>query len=1133
MLACAAVAAAVGVFQSGAPAVAADTWLGGTGTWNTPGSWSTGVPNSAATDVAIDGGNATNSSVTLDISPSIKSLTLDAGDSLTIASGQSLTIASGAAVNGTLTLNSTGSSTVLSFNGAQTLSGSGKVLFGGSTAFNTINGSGPLTIGPGISIRTGTQSGTISPTTLINQGLISAETSTKTLTINPTSFTNTGTAQATDGTLAITATSWTNSGTLGVSGNGVLQLGGTFTTAGLGTISRSGGTINVTGLLDNSNATLALTATTGSFNLAGGTLRGGTVTASGGAALAIPQFSSATLDGIANLNADLTLANGVSLSVINGLSVASGHTLTLGSTGSSTVMTFNGPQTLSGAGQVLFGGSTAFNTINGSGPLTIGPGISIRTGTQSGTISPTTLINQGLISAETSTKTLTINPTSFTNTGTAQATDGTLAITATSWTNSGTLGVSGNGVLQLGGTFTTAGLGTISRSGGTINVTGLLDNSNATLALTATTGSFNLAGGTLRGGTVTASGGAALAIPQFSSATLDGIANLNADLTLANGVSLSVINGLSVASGHTLTLGSTGSSTVMTFNGPQTLSGAGQVLFGGSTAFNTINGSGPLTIGPGISIRTGTQSGTISPTTLINHGLISAETSGKTITISSSPFTTTGTVQATDGTLAITSTSWTNSGTLGVSGNGVLQLGGTFTTAGLGTISRTGGTIEITGMLDNTNATLPLAATGSIILQNGTLRGGTVTTGGGAVLGIANFTTGTLDGVVLDTNFSSGTGATVAIPNALSLVNGHTFAMLGNQTFSGAGQFLFAGTGGASLVTGDTGLNITATFSIKTAGQGGTITVPSITNQGLISAETAGKTLTINGALNNTGTIRAQAGATLVLNNGVSGAGVASVDTFSTLQAPFIRQTSLTLAGNAGDSTSFAHVKINTKAQGGQTSVIKTLVLPTDASSHPLYSIDLTDNALAIDYTGASPMSAIKAAILSGRAGGAWNGPGITSSSLPANTSKALGYAEASDAIGASGGSFAGQSVDGTTVLVRYTLAGDVNLDGTVGFSDLVKLAQNYGLSDGSATWSKGDFSYDGNVGFADLVALAQNYGSSLPAEAIPGATADFASALAAAESSVPEPLSAPIFLSLALLGTTRRRRRIILDEGR
>ena len=59
-----------------------------------------------------------------------------------------------------------------------------------------------------------------------------------------------------------------------------------------------------------------------------------------------------------------------------------------------------------------------------------------------------------------------------------------------------------------------------------------------------------------------------------------------------------------------------------------------------------------------------------------------------------------------------------------------------------------------------------------------------------------------------------------------------------------------------------------------------------------------------------------------------------------------------------------------------------------------------------------------------------------------------------------------------------FQLYGDVNLDRSVGFADLVALAQHYGKS--GETYAHGDVSGDGEVGFADLVAIAQNYGKSL-----------------------------------------------------
>jgi predicted chitinase len=55
-------------------------------------------------------------------------------------------------------------------------------------------------------------------------------------------------------------------------------------------------------------------------------------------------------------------------------------------------------------------------------------------------------------------------------------------------------------------------------------------------------------------------------------------------------------------------------------------------------------------------------------------------------------------------------------------------------------------------------------------------------------------------------------------------------------------------------------------------------------------------------------------------------------------------------------------------------------------------------------------------------------------------------------------------------------LAGDADHDGTVNFSDLVILAQNYGSS--GRTFSQGNFNYDITVDFADLVILAQRYGT-------------------------------------------------------
>jgi len=55
-------------------------------------------------------------------------------------------------------------------------------------------------------------------------------------------------------TVGTAGTTWTNVGTITASGGGTVDLGGNFTTADLtsGLINGAGGTLNITGLLDNS-----------------------------------------------------------------------------------------------------------------------------------------------------------------------------------------------------------------------------------------------------------------------------------------------------------------------------------------------------------------------------------------------------------------------------------------------------------------------------------------------------------------------------------------------------------------------------------------------------------------------------------------------------------------------------------------------------------------------------------------------------------------------------------------------------------------------------------------------------------------------------------------------------------------
>jgi len=128
-------------------------------------------------------------------------------------------------------------------------------------------------------------------------------------------------------------------------------------------------------------------------------------------------------------------------------------------------------------------------------------------------------------------------------------------------------------------------------------------------------------------------------------------------------------------------------------------------------------------------------------------------------------------------------------------------------------------------------------------------------------------------------------------------------------------------------------------------------------------------------------------------------------------------------------------------------------------------TIDIGASTVLISYSGSSPLAAVQAAIKSGYDGGKWDGTGIISTAAAANSGFAVGYADSADGV------VSGQPAN--TIELKYTLAGDANLDGTLNFSDLVILAQHYGSA--AATWDQGDFNYDGTVNFSDLVILAQN----------------------------------------------------------
>lgn len=158
--------------------------------------------------------------------------------------------------------------------------------------------------------------------------------------------------------------------------------------------------------------------------------------------------------------------------------------------------------------------------------------------------------------------------------------------------------------------------------------------------------------------------------------------------------------------------------------------------------------------------------------------------------------------------------------------------------------------------------------------------------------------------------------------------------------------------------------------------------------------------------------------------------------------------------------------------------VLKTKSLTLNNTSY----IDLADNSMIVDYTGAtSLLPAVQSALTTGFAGGAWNGNGIRSSSVATTPNTALGFAEATDLFGAFPATFAGEPIDNTSVLIRYTRNGDATLDRNVNISDFSSLAANFNVA--NTRWSRGNFNYDGVTNIADFSALAANFNQALPGE--------------------------------------------------
>ncbi|MEL7448826.1 MAG: PKD domain-containing protein, partial [Pseudomonadota bacterium] len=516
----------------------------------------------------------------------------------------------------------------------------------------------------------------------------------------------------------------------------------------------------------------------------------------------------------------------------------------------------------------------------------------------------------------------------FTNNATITITDGTLDIgnaSGDNWNNDGAI-VLDNGVLELGGSFVADNVGNVSGTG-TVILNGALDNTAQTLDLAGLLpGTVQLGtGGSIIGGTVL---GTSLTLPEFLSFTLDGT-ELATDLLIERGSTVTVQNGLALDN-STITMSSDNNFTSLVFSGANgdvsMFDGTGEVVYTGTATVDNrnrirVSGSGHgLTVAPGITVRTDTVGGEIrhdsnnGPITL--QGVIDSDAASRLLAVFGFPLTVEGsllvtndarlqanfggmgsvldagatvtvntgelelfgdmlndaTINVTDGTVDIGNASgdeWDNNGTIALT-NSTIELGGSFASADVGTVTGTGTSI-INGALDNTGQVLDIGSLlpGDILLQNGgSIIGGELTT---TPISLFEFDTFAFDGVTLSTDLLLERGSTLNVSNDLTLDNS-TVMMSSDNNFT---SLVFVGVNGETSTFGGTGIvELTGTSTvdnrnrIRVSGSGHALTIESgitvrtdttggeirhdsnngpITLQGPIEANVAGRSLSLFG----------------------------------------------------------------------------------------------------------------------------------------------------------------------------------------------------------------------------------------------------------------------------------------------
>jgi len=861
------------------------------------------------------------------------------------------------------------------------------------------------------------------------------------------------------------ADSFVNNGIMRATGGGILQFTGQF-----------GGGVTNTG---------TISAQTGSEvqMLSGIGITGGTINSAGTGVIRVLDGNTAGVASV-TLAGNVVIGNNATFNLSPGTITNSGSiNLNAGTNNATMNVVSGGTVTLNGGGTVNLANATGTLTggalINGSGTL-VNVNNTIR---GAGTLASNNIavVNNSVVSADLNGRALFVDPVSG---------GGTV-----DFTNNGTMQASNGGFLQLSGQF----------GGGLINTNGrIIANNGSTVQLFSGVG--------ISGGTFSTVGTGAV---EVAAGNIGFIAN-NTNLGVFNIQNNSTLNasGTLTHNGH-LNLNPAASNSAFNANAPLVMTGTGTVnLNAGTNGGAFFGGTGSsIDIGAGLTIR---GVGTIASNNaaMINRGTINADTAGQVLFVDpvalAGGFVNNNLMTATNGGLLRFSGQFggevTNNGTISAQNGSRVQLlstvvinGGTFTSSGTGGVDVAQANSGIVNNVANLGV-MNVFSSANLSAGGTLLNNGTINLSPGAGNAVFSNHTGTL--VVSGTgsiNMNTGTAS------AILGVSGGPIDIGAGQTVRGRGIIAnnnVAIINRGSIVAADGGELFVDPIAVADGFQ----------NLGTMRANTGSQlqfTGQFGGGVNNTGGhINIDAGGTLLTTTSHALSG-GTVTLNGVWNATNSSGTTINFVRGAGTLNVNSSARVNITAGGGTlgTSKVSSLNITTSGK------LDLNDHDMIVDYTGSTPIDTIRTFLQSGYNNGAWDGTqGILSTTAGASglPKTAIGYAEASQILGGAGGPFSGQTADGTSVLLRYTVAGDANLNKTVNLDDFTALAANFG---NAGLWVSGDFNYNGLVNLDDFTILAANFGQSIPTDLPRGAA-------------VPEPASAGLLLAAAGALTRIRRRR-------